>query len=436
MYFIFEMEFNTNKTYMTKLIRAFAEKFDIEPDVMQGDEKITLIFRQGDPQIEHFLTELNDLLPASIFFGKSHYYTADKKPQPERVNEVPLPCNLSLCPSCQKEMFDVSSSRYYYPFTSCNNCGGQYPFVTQYPYKRENSTMKFMIPCAACENERSTNPLRKGYALISCVECGIPLRMNDGKSVRYANDKGSYRKLFEVSAAALAKGKSVLIKTVNGYRKFFQPTQEMSLQHTTLMVTEAPALNRHMMMITQEFNALLSIERPLVRVATKSDEMKALYGTTVLVKYPDDGMSMLLARELLNIGLEYVAYEVAEESTPADFLVDFDLPVEPQRDATLFINQDDKFFISGERIIFPSTVDGAKDVVSIAHNLATVTVDDTLISDSRDRFHDVKTSRINVLESEPFESSHSQVHRFRQWEASMLSVLADHHALNEKAIGV
>jgi hydrogenase maturation factor HypF (carbamoyltransferase family) len=40
------------------------------------------------------------------------------------------------------------------------------------------------------------------------------------------------------------------------------------------------------------------------------------------------------------------------------------------------------------------------------------------------------------LEGEAFESGHSREKRFEQWKGSMLSVLAEHHALNRKAIGV
>ena len=296
--------------------------------------------------------------------------------------------------------------------------------------------MKFLVPCKSCQEEMKSNPFRKGYPLISCLECGISVKMNDGRSERYANDKGSYRKLFEVSAAAVAKGKTVLMKTPNGYRKFFKPLQGALPQNSILLITDAKVLNDHMMMVTQEFNALLSIERPIVRLSTKSDEMKGLYGSTALVKYPDDGMTMLLARELINAGLAYAVYEECDAETEADFLVDFDLPIEPQKDSRLFINQDQKFFISGERAVFPTVVDTDRDVVAVAHSLAAVREGDMMIIDTMDRFESIETSRINVLDDEAFESGHSNERQFEQWKGSMLSVLAEYNAFNQKAIGV
>jgi hypothetical protein len=436
MYFIFEMEFSSNKHYITDLIKSYAQSVGMDVEIIQSSKVIILVFKKEDDKLESFLLGLDERLPASIFLGKSKHYFAENKPELSSIREVHTPLNISLCPACQKEMFDVSSSRYYYPFTSCNNCGSQHPFVTAYPYTRANSSMKFLVPCEGCQEEMKSNPFRKDYPLISCIECGISVKMNDGKSERYANDKGSYRKLFEVSAAAIAKGKSVLMKTPNGYRKFFKPTPDMALTETILLIADAKALNEHMMMVTQEFNALLSIERPIVRVSTKSNEMKALYGSTALVKYPDDGMTMLLARELMNAGLSYISYMECDLTEKADFLVDFDIPVEFQKDSKLFINQDTKFFISGERVIFPAVVTTHRDVVSVAHGLAAVRQNDVMIIDSMEYFESMQTSKVNVLENENFESGHTHEKRFEQWKGSMLSVLAEYDALNEKAIGI
>ena len=436
MYFIFEMEFRSPQSYITQLIEAHSRLHEICCDVIQSQNKITLIFNEGDEKIEPFLLGLDTLLPASVFLGKSHYYSAEEKPKREPIKRMSLPLNISLCPACQKEMFDVSSRRYYYPFTSCNHCGSQHPFMTGYPFQREKSTMKFLVPCEACKEEMKQSALRRDYPLISCVECGISVKMNDGKSERYANDKGSYRKLFEVSASAIEKGKTVLMQTVHGYRKFFLPTEQTPLQGTILIIPNASELNTHLMMITQEFNALMSIERPILRVSTKSEALKKLYGSTTLVKYPDDGMTMLLARELLTRGVSYVAYMECDKEEKADFLVDFDIPVEAQKDSRLFINQDRKFYISGERVIFPTVVEKSKEVVSVAHGLAGVPMEQGIVIDTMERFDAIETSRLNVWEGEAFESGHPNERRFEQWKGAMLSVLAEHHVQGEKAIGI
>jgi len=421
---------------MKALIDAYAKEVEMEVEVVQTAELIALIFQEGDTKIESFLLGLDARLPASLYLGKSKHYFSQTKPPYVAITPFEVPLNISLCPSCQKEMFDVSSRRYYYPFTSCRACGGQHPFVTSYPYERKNSTMKFLVPCASCQEELEKNPLRASYPLISCIECGITVKMNDKKSERYANDKGSYRKLFEVSAGALKKGKSVLMKTLNGYRKFYAPSADVVSSETMVLMNDANALNKHMMMVTQEFNALLSIERPIVRVSTKSDEMKAYFGSTALLKYPDDGMTMLLARECMNAGLSYLFFEEASSQSEADFLVDFDIPIQTQKDTKIFINQDRHFFITGERIVYPAKVATYKEVVSVAHGLAGVQQGDGILIDTLSRFSTMDTPQVNVLQGEPFQSGHSNERHFEGYQSAMLSILAEHQQLQKKAVGI
>ncbi len=392
MYFVFQIEFNSNKTYISSLIKAYAKAKEIEIEVLQNSEQIAIIAKKDDRKLEQFLLGLEEILPASIYLGRSRHSFMQKRPTLTTAQSDEIPHNIALCPTCQKEMFDVSSPRYYYPFTSCNHCGGQYPFLNNYPFERKNTTMRFLQPCKSCQSELESNPFRENYPLISCIECGINVKMIDKKSERYANDKGSYKRLFEVSAKAISKRKTVLIKTLNGYRKFYKPTKES--QNNILMITSANALNRHLMMVTQEFNSLLSIERPILRVSTKSDELKELFGSSTLVKYPDEGTSILLARELLNLGLEYIVYKECDSQTQADFVVDFDIPISPQKDTKLFINQDTKFFINGERGIFPLSTD--RGVIDSSSNNKSV----------------------------------------EEWRVSMLSVLAEHNHISRKAIGV
>jgi len=437
MYFIFEMVFSSQKNYIAELIRAYAAQKQVDVDVLQSSDMITMIFKKEDEKLETFLLGLEAILPASLFLGKGKHYFSDEKPTLLPLPQSHLPLNIAPCPTCQKEMFDVSSRRYYYPFTSCNHCGSQHPFLAKYPYIRPNTTMKFLAPCDACREEQKSNALRVDYPLISCIECGIGLRMLDKEVEHMALNKGDYRKLFEVASRAISSGKTVLMKTMHGYRKFFNPLASSEpISHSILLMVASDSFNKHLMMVEQEFNALLSIERPLLRVATKSDELKKLYGSSTLVKYPDDGMTMLLAREILNAGLEYIAYFECDAKTEADFLVDFDIPINTQKDTKLFINQDRKLFVSGERIVYPMEVYSDNNRICLAHDLACVDVDGTKIIDSIELFDEATTETFYMLESEDFESGHSNEHRFKQYEASMLSVLAEHQKIGQKAIGV
>ncbi|HHD81766.1 MAG TPA: hypothetical protein ENK94_01070 [Campylobacterales bacterium] len=468
MYFIFEIGFSSPKHYIANLVRAYAEQEEIEVDVLQAPDKIIMTFKEDDEKLETFLLGLEEILPASLFLGKGKHYFSEQKPAILPASKPYLPLNIAPCPSCQKEMFDVSSRRYYYPFTSCNHCGSQHQFLVKYPYERANTNMKFLVPCSDCAKELKANALRKDYPLISCIECGIAIRMLDKEVEHMALNKGDYRKLFKAAAGAIGSGKTVLVKTMHGYRKFFNPNKALSeikkisfstntiaqnknlsaspydfstssqesVALSTLLMASSSGFNEHLMLVEQEFNALLSIERPLLRVATKSDELKKLYGTSVLVKYPDDGMTMLLAKEILNVGLEYIAYVECDAKAEADFLVDFDMPVNTQKDTKVFINQDNTLFVSGERIVYPSHVYTNNNRLALAHDLACVNIDGKNMIDSIELFDKVLTDEFYVLESEDFESGHSNEHKFEQYKASMISVLSEHQKVGQKAIGV
>lgn len=435
MYFLFEIGYTTDKSYIVTLIAALIEREEIEAEVIQTDGKILFVARREEPKLEAFMKVLEEGLPASIYLDGSSHAIVEEKPDVEAIVPNDLPLDLSLCPTCQKEMFDVSSRRYYYPFTACNGCGGKHAFVEHYPYSRENSFLKFLVPCAACREEMEKNPLRKNFPLISCAACGISIRMVDKKSERYANDKGSYRTLFEVAARAIGKGKSVVMKTLHGYRKFYKPDTDLPLHGAVLFIADVHALNSHLMMVVQEFNTLLSIERPLLRIATKSDEMKKLFGSSVWTKYADDGMSMLLAKELIAAGMEYVVYEACDADTEGDFLIDFDLPVTQQRDFSLFINQDTKLLVEGERSIFPQLLQGTKrGRVAIAAGLASVDTEIGKVIDRTDYFKKIPAKEVLIAEGEKIDIEGAR--RFEIAKAAMLSVLAEHAKLHTGAIGV
>ncbi len=437
MYFIFEISLEGWKNYIYVLIQAVAKMENAKLEIIPSKDKIIMIMQKDDKRVHNFLLSLEKKLFASLYIKDSSHYLTDKKPDIKAAKVDDLVYDISLCPSCQKEMFDVSSPRYYYPFTSCNACGGKHAFLEHYPFERKNSSMKFLLPCKACQEELRQNPLRKDYPLISCIECGITLRMVDSKkkSEHFANDKRSYRTLFEVAARAIGNGKSVVMKTLHGYRKFYKPKTDTLNPSAVLFIANVNALNKHLMMVPQEFNALLSIERPLLRISTKSEEAKALFGSSIWTKYADDGMSMLLAKELISAGMDYIVYEECDEESAGDFLVDFDLPITPQRDFRLFINQDTKLLIEGERSIFPQLVkEGKEGRVSVAAGLASVDTPEGKIIDRPEHFSKISAKEIYVAEGEKVAIENQQT--FKIAKAAMFSVLAEHQKLDESAIGV
>jgi len=433
MAFVLELHTSSSFVYLQNYVVNVLRKYEIAADVAYKDGK--LIFTSLESHnLEQALDELNATLPASLFLKKIETNTIEANPTQLPTLDVKYPLSLGLCPSCQKEMLDVSSSRYYYPFTSCNSCGANHSFVQSYPYTRQNSSFKFLVPCQKCQTQQQTKGKKEQHHINSCHECGVPVRLTSKSSERYANDAGSFRTMFEVAAKAIADNKKLLVKTTMGYRVFYKVEQRV--QDSLLMMINANTITENLSLITEEFQALLSIERPVLHVALKSETLKELYGlNTAYVKYPDDGFSILLCVELQKLGFEYIAYEEATEASQADLVMDYDLEVHPQTDMRYFLNKDTSFIASGERVSFPSTSLDVKNVVSIANGYVGMAYNNKMVFDKMQYFDGVDTPKVNVLEGDTTKY-HSNQKYFLEDEASMMSVIAEHNLFGTKNIGV
>jgi hydrogenase maturation factor HypF (carbamoyltransferase family) len=433
MAFVLEIETPLRQKYIKNYITSIVRRFNINTTIKQDKLKIVCAFASEHEKLQECLEAIAQELPASLFLKSSKSYENDEKIEslPELENEYPL--NLGLCPSCQKEMFDVSSKRYYYPFSACSCCGGNHSFVTAYPYKRENSSFKFLSPCKICEDEQQSVGFKEHHAINSCHDCGVPVRLVNKSSERYANDSGSFRTMFEVAAKAINDEKKLLIKTTFGYRAFYKAEKLNS--DSILFMINASKITDHLSLITEEYQALLSIERPILNVTVKNEELKKLLGVnTSYVKYPDEGFSILLGAQLQKLGIDYIAYEDCDENYEADMIMDYDLEVRPQSDMRLFLNKDDFFIAEGERVSFPSHSFEEKPLVSVADEYVAIPEKGKMLFDSMENFESISVNRANVLEGIK-EQFHKNQKTFLQDEASFISVIAEHDAFDKRCVG-
>jgi len=433
MAFIFEISTSSTQQYIPNYIISIIREFDIPVRVTLKEQKIVCAFTSEHEKLQECLEAIAQKLPASFFLKSTQSYTTEEKI--EGITEIDnrYPLNLGLCPSCQKEMFDVSSRRYYYPFSSCSCCGGNHSFLTAYPYTRENTSFKFITSCASCESEVQNVGLKEKHKTNSCHECGIPVRLVNKTTERYANDAGSFRTMFEVAAKALVDEKRILIKTTFGYRLFFH-TQFMEAD-SILMLINAKKITDNLSLIPEEFNALLSIERPILHVTLKNEALKMqLNANTHYVKYPDEGFTILLASELQKLGVEYIAYKDVDETCDADMLMDYDLEVQAQKDMRLFLNKEDTFLAEGERVAFPSLLNKKSKTLSIAENLVGISQASGILFDDMEYFESVHSDRVNVLNS-VHENYHPKQQVIAEDEASFMSVIAEHSLFNRRCVG-
>lgn len=432
MAFVLELQTTSTQPYIRNYLVSIIREFDIAAAVRQQPGRIICAFASEHPALQGCLEAMAQRLPASCFMTGSRYYDIEGEPEalPEYLPDYPL--GLGLCPECQKEMFDPSSRRYYYPFTTCSHCGGQYPFLESYPYERANTAFRFLRPCEACEKETMQVGRREHHRLNSCHHCGVPVRLMHKQKERYANDAGSFRTMFEVAAKALRDGERLLVKTTLGYRLFYRA--EKMPNDAILMMTDAARITETLSLIEEEFNALLSIERPVLHVAVKDETLQRCVGRTADVKYPDEGFSILLAKELQRLGIAHIAYEAADAGSVADLRMEYDLSLEAQEELRLFINRDARFIAAGERVCFPSRFAPATQTLSLAYGLAGVPQGESSLLDRAGHFDAVTVERAVVLEGEPGQW-HSVQKAVTQEEASFMSVIAEHRLFGVKCAG-
>ncbi len=433
MAFVLEIETSFTQNYIKNYIISIIRRYGINAVVKQDQPSIKCAFASEHEKLQECLEAIAQELPASLFFKSSRHYEIEGEPTelPEIENKYPV--NIGLCPSCQKEMFDVSSRRYYYPFISCSCCGGNHSFVLSYPYERINTSFKFIAPCQKCQDEQECVGFKERHAINSCHECGVPVRLVNKTSERYANDTGSFRTMFEVAAKAIDDNKKLLVKTTFGYRIFYKADKLNN--DSILLMINASKITDHLSLITEEYQALLSIERPVLNVTLKNKELKEVIGVnTSYVKYPDEGFTMLLGAELQRLGVDYIAYEECDENCDADMLMDYDLEVKAQSDMRLFLNKDDLFIAEGHRVSFPSHNFSAQSLVSVAHGYVGLPREEKMLFDTMENFDSIHVHKANVLEGVD-EKFHENQKIFLQDEASFLSVIAEHNAFDKKCVG-
>lgn len=432
MAFILEIGCETHQTTIANTLVSILRLYGIEGSVKHRDGAIVCAMRQEHPRLQEAFDAIGELLPVSVFMrGSSHRFDDDiPSSLPEFLDRLPL--GLGVCPRCQKEMFDPASRRYYYPFTSCTNCGGQYALFERYPYVRENTALRLTQPCAACRDELSSNPFRSSYPQIGCHACAVPISLSEGSEVRRAEDAAGFKTLFEIAAKAIAEGKKVRIKTLMGVRTFF--ATDRFTPSSVVMAINASGMTSLFSLIDEEFNALLSIERPILHVSVKDEVLKSEVGETVDTRYPDDGFSLLLGRELFELGIDAVAYTTMDE-TPADIIIDYDLDINTQSPMRLFVNKGVRFVAQGERASFPAYVSPAVDAASFAHALAAVREGDRMLIDRPEHLGGTTTSKVNALAGEELSFTHGNLHRIDQDTASFMAVLSENALRGKSAVG-
>lgn len=259
-------------------------------------------------ELDSFLRDLKERKPepAEIVHMESkevelENFTAFHIKESSQGNDgvVMLPADLSICPSCLKEMNREEDKRYRHPFISCMECGPRYSIIDRVPYDRHNTAMMDFPMCEFCHGQYKDPEDRRYHAqTISCHECGPYLiyreRLGSEKRIVEAqaenpvlDETGSElmkEKALEKGIKALKEGKIIAIKGIGGFHLACRPdlSETVALLRElkgreekpfAVMFKDLEELNRYCTVSEIEKASLIGKEKPILLLEVKSEAM-------------------------------------------------------------------------------------------------------------------------------------------------------------------
>ena len=123
--------------------------------------------------------------------------------------------DFAICKNCENEILNNNNRRYFYPFTTCVNCGPRWAVTKSFPFERANTSISSFTMCPECNNEYTNVSDRRFHSQTNtCHSCGIKMSLidNSGRKVKLDG-----KDIFDKASDLLRDGKIIAIKNTSGY---------------------------------------------------------------------------------------------------------------------------------------------------------------------------------------------------------------------------
>lgn len=244
-----------------------------------ADEKIldtfyNQIFIQKPISSEITSSQKNNISSKEIFNDFCIKPTA-----PNLIIDIPLTPDFAICENCSAEMLDPENSRYYYPFTTCTQCGPRYTITKKFPFERINTSIDEFSMCNNCLHEyKNSDAIRFHSQTNSCPNCGITLKLtnNSGDILSESNTQ-----IFKIIAEKLTLGKIIALKNTAGYVLICDATNEKAVKELrvrkkrptkpfAVLFENTEIIGNYLKINTIQKNLLNSSEAPIVILLIKN----------------------------------------------------------------------------------------------------------------------------------------------------------------------
>ena len=202
-----------------------------------------------------------------------------KPTAPNLLIDIPLTPDFAICESCSNEMLDAENPRYYYPFTTCTQCGPRYSITKKFPFERINNSIDEFTMCESCSQEyKNSDDIRFHSQTNSCPNCGITLKFttNTGEILSESNTE-----IFKIIAEKFALGNIIALKNTAGYLLICDATNEAAIKELRLrkrrptkpfavLFKDASVISNYLHLNYLEESTLSSTEAPIVILSVKN----------------------------------------------------------------------------------------------------------------------------------------------------------------------